>query len=113
MKNPAAVVFTDAELHRQFKVRCAAEGQAMTAVVQALVRGWLEADAAVATRPVATAKVPGKPRGPIVAAAVSTRCRRCGHDRSAHWVKGCVAGCTCTEGRYLPGDPGNEQSDVA
>jgi len=28
-------------------------------------------------------------------------CRRCGHERGVHWVKGCLAGCTCSEGRGL------------
>lgn len=28
------------------------------------------------------------------------RCRRCGHARASHWIKGCLAGCACSEGRY-------------
>jgi len=35
------------------------------------------------------------------AQAVESVCRRCGHERAVHWVKGCLAGCTCSAGRGL------------
>jgi hypothetical protein len=120
VKNRAVVVFTDAGLHRQLKTRCVSEGQTMTAVVEALVRGWLEAEAAVDA---AVEAMPEQPRtaksgareplglevsrrpelATLMAAGPTTTpvCRRCGHTRGAHWVKGCLAGCGCSDQRYL------------
>jgi hypothetical protein len=136
MKNRAVVVFTDAELHRQLKVRCVSEGQTMTAVVEALVRGWLEAEAAVEAA--AEGKVKQVVTSPRVRSAgleadtrsgqgrtvspdvrppsVAKVCRRCGHEQGAHWVKGCVAGCVCSAQRYVPpagGDPRSVEEGLA
>jgi mobilization protein NikA len=46
-------------------------------------------------RPVTVPSVPVTP--PMVQEDV---CRRCGHNRSSHWIKGCLAGCLCSEMRY-------------
>jgi len=74
------------------KTRCVAEGQAMTAVLEGPVRGWVGA-------PIAEEPVPEGPRtsAPVrrrkvadvgkalkaaaVAPVVSTGCRRCGHEQ--------------------------------
>lgn len=40
------------------------------------------------------------PNVPGVAAVSPDMCRRCGHPRESHWIKGCLAGCPCSEQRY-------------
>src|SRR5262245_53028108 len=107
MKSHGVVVFTDVALHRQLKTQCVAQGQTMTAVVEALVRGWLDFQEAVPPPEAEPLPPPeAEPLPPVVrrveAPVVEVPvCRRCGHEQKSHWVKGCVAGCGCSDQRYL------------
>lgn len=71
---------------------------------------WVRSRVAIAEPPPVTREKKGTPVAAVVPAYDKDRdqappvggdtCRRCGHARASHWIKGCLAGCLCSEGRY-------------
>lgn len=91
------------ELVRERAVR---DGVSMSEVVRRAVTAWVVTQA-VLDRPPVTKREKGTPVVPAydrdrdqAPPVESGTCRRCGHARASHWVKGCLAGCACSEGRY-------------
>lgn len=94
-----------AHLITQLRVRSEAEGVSVSQGVRRAVAAWVSGPGPAVVRAAKAAVPPASV--PVVAALVETVaqvkvCRRCGHNESSHWVKGCLAGCVCSEGRYLP-----------
>lgn len=114
------LVLQNEELFRALKAECARSGVTMAAAVEQSVRWYLgqptsrsaverspapmkgsrthavrapKTNAPPAPEPVVA---PNAPEPPVVEDA----CKRCGHPRDKHWVKGCLAGCPCSEQRY-------------
>ena len=99
-----------AHLITQLRVRSEAEGVSVSQGVRRAVAAWVSGPGparvkAETVSPAVRRAVPAA--ASVVEALVETVaqvkvCRRCGHNESSHWVKGCLAGCVCSEGRYLP-----------
>lgn len=89
----------DAELHAALKAKAKAEGCSLTKVVEAACRQSLLPPVVEAVRPPRVAALPSPPP-PKSDRPSGPSCVRCGHPRNAHWVRGCLAGCLCSEARF-------------
>lgn len=84
---------TDAEMYQAVKAQAVARGFTLADAVTQALAVWLTSP------PVAA---PAKTRKVVAPspAHLEPLCRRCAHFASMHWLRGCVAGCTCR--KFVP-----------
>lgn len=115
------VWLTDEAVYRALQARAARTGRSVGEEAAAALAAWCAVDvpnaAAVERQVTRPPKMRAKPETPASSTTEATTpaeqpqarieppsdaCRKCGHQRSMHWTRGCQMGCPCTEERYVP-----------